>query len=147
MRHIANLAASVAVATASMVVMTGVVPASAAPQQSPGVSLSIKDDPANPANYLLWIQGKFPMSEGAAYDRLDNLAPGGGMDYIVFADDPGDADARIGMPHGYIGRPGPAGGGVLATPGGLAFYRQDQRAQKRPQRGRLLHFGMRRRRD
>jgi hypothetical protein len=102
----------------------GLAPASAAPQNSPGVVLNVKDDPANPANYLLRIEGKFPMSEGSAYERLKTMAPSGGMDYIVHADDPGDSDGRIGMPHGYVGAPGPPGGLVIATPYGLSFMRE-----------------------
>jgi hypothetical protein len=101
----------------------GLAPASAAPQPSPGVTLGVTIDPANPANYVVRVQGKFPMSEGDAYDRLDHLGPGGGMDYTVYADDPGENDGPIGIPHGFIGRPGPPGGSVLATPAGLAFFR------------------------
>ncbi|OBA92425.1 hypothetical protein A5662_21210 [Mycobacteriaceae bacterium 1482268.1] len=104
--------------------IAGVVPATAAPQNSPGVVLSVNDDPANRSNYLLRIEGKLPMSEGDAYDRLAHLGPGGGMDYIVYADDPGDNDQPIGMPHGYPGAPGPAGGLVIATPYGLSFMRE-----------------------
>ena len=48
------------------------------------------------------------MSEGAAYDRLNNLAPGGGMDYVIFADDPGETIVASGCPTGlweHLGRP------------------------------------------
>lgn len=122
-RHIAHLAtASAVVATLGLGTVPGV--ASAAPTASPGVTLRITDDPANPANYVLRIEGKFPMSEGAAYDRLNNLGPSGGMDYIVYADDPGEGDSMIGGPHGYVGAPGPTGGLVIATPAGLAFMRE-----------------------
>jgi hypothetical protein len=38
---------------------------------------------------------KFPMSEGAAYDRLNHLGPSGGMDNVVYADDPGQNDPVI----------------------------------------------------
>ncbi|OBK75262.1 hypothetical protein [Mycobacterium sp. 1274761.0] len=113
-----------AVIAAAAGLTTGDVCASAAPQNSPGVVLSVTDDPANPANYLLRVEGKLPMSEGDAYDRLAHLAPGGGMDYIVYADDPGDNDNPIGLPHGYIGAPGPAGGLLIATPYGLSFTRE-----------------------
>lgn len=101
----------------------GLAPASAAPEQSPGVTLAYSRDPANPANAILSVRGTFPMSEGAAYDVLDHMGPGGGMDYTIYGDDPGEGDGPIGNPHGFIGRPGPPGGAVLATPNGLAFYR------------------------
>lgn len=123
MKNIAKTIGSAAIVAASAAVTTGLVPAWAAPQQSPGVTLGIKPDPTNSAQYLLTIQGELPMSEGAAHDRLNNLSGGGGMDYIVFADDPGDTDNPIGGPHGFIGTPGPPGGNLIATPAGLSFSR------------------------
>ncbi|MGE0219700.1 hypothetical protein [Mycolicibacterium sp.] len=98
--------------------------ATAAPQASPGVTLAVRPIPGDPANYIVRVQGKFPMSEGAAYDRIDNMGPGGGMDYIVYGDDPGSDDAPVGSPHGFIGAPGPPGGLVIATPDGIAFMRE-----------------------
>jgi hypothetical protein len=120
-RALMGVAATVAVAIG---MTAGIAPASAAPQPSPGVSLTVVDDPANSANYILRIEGKFPMSEGAAYDRLNNLGPSGGMDYVIYADDPGDSDAMIGSPRGFVGKPGPPGGLVIATPAGIAFMRE-----------------------
>ena len=67
---------------ASVGLTAGLAPVSAAPQASPGVSLTVRDDPANPANYLVKIEGTFPMSEGDANDRVNHMTPGGGMDYI-----------------------------------------------------------------
>lgn len=122
-KQIRSVAAGAAV-IAAIGLTAGLAPASAAPRPSPGVTLGIADDPANSANYLLTIRGLFPMSEGAAYDRLTNLAGGGGMDYIVYADDPGGDDGRIGNPHGFLGTPGPPGGVLIATPDGLSFSRQ-----------------------
>jgi hypothetical protein len=110
------------VVAVSVGLTAGLAPASAAPHQSPGVSLTIADDPANPANYVLEIRGTFPMSEGAAYDRLNNLAPSGGMDYRIHADDPGENDGLI-RALGFAGKPGPAGGSLLANADGLRFFR------------------------
>lgn len=121
MRSRLSVAAAVAVVLA---VPLGSPPAIAAPQQSPGVTLAYSRSASNPGNAVLSVRGVFPMSEGAAYDLLDHLGPGGGVDFVVYADDPGENDARIGNPHGYIGRPGPPGGAILATPNGLAFYRE-----------------------
>ncbi|MDA2894540.1 hypothetical protein PDG61_26770 [Mycolicibacterium sp. BiH015] len=113
--------ATAIVATATFI--AGPAPATAAPQHSPGTTLGVTADPDNTAHYIVTIRGLFPMSEGAAYDRLNHIAAGGGMDYVIYADDPGEGDAMIGSPHGYIGAPGPAGGLVIATPNGIAYMR------------------------
>ncbi|WP_102144851.1 hypothetical protein [Mycobacterium hubeiense] len=113
-----------AAAAAALAATVGLVPASAAPPQSPGVTLTMRgDDPANGGNYLLWVQGVFPMSEGSAHDRINNLGSSGGIDYLVFADDPGEDDGRIGFPHGFIGAPGPPGGYLYANTNGIHFGR------------------------
>lgn len=123
-KKIGSLIGGAAVVAASVGLTAGLAPASAAPQQSPGVTLTIKDDPANPANSVLRIEGTFPMSEGDSLDRVDHMTPGGGMDYIVYADDPGQNDPMIGSPHGYIGMPGPDGGFMTASPFGIRFLRE-----------------------
>jgi hypothetical protein len=114
--------ATVVPAALGLGLTAGLVPAAAAPQASPGVILGVSADPANPANWIVKIEGKFPMTEDSAYERLRNLGPGGGIEYTVHADDPGENDPVITSP-GFIGAPGPAGGAILATPAGLAFYR------------------------
>ena len=119
-KNIGSLIGSAAVVAATV----GLAPASAAPQSSPGVNLNIKDDPANPANYVVRIEGTFPVSEGDAHDRVNNMTPGGGMDYIIYADDPGENDGMIGSPHGYVGMPGPDGGFMTASPFGIRFLRE-----------------------
>jgi hypothetical protein len=126
MKNVGSLIGGAAVVASAIGLTTGfAAPASAAPQQSPGVHLSkVAVDPANSANYVLKIEGTFPMSEGDAYDRVNHLGPGGGMDYIIYADDPGENDAMIGSPHGYIGVPGPDGGWVTASPFGIRFLRE-----------------------
>jgi hypothetical protein len=125
LKTIGSLMGGAAVVAVAIGLTAGLVPASAAPEQSPGVSLMITDDPGNPANYLLKIRGAFPMTEDQARDRLNELGPGGGMDYVIHADDPGDdGDERIGNPHGFVGTPGPPGGALIATPNGLGFYRE-----------------------
>lgn len=128
MNSINNIGARIGGATVVAVAVgltAGLAPASAAPQQSPGVHLSrVAVDPSNPANYVLKIEGTFPMSEGDAHDRVNHLGPGGGMDYIVYADDPGENDPMIGSPHGYIGVPGPDGGWMTASPFGIRFLRE-----------------------
>jgi hypothetical protein len=124
LQNIGSLIGGAAMVATAIGLTAGLAPASAAPQSSPGVSLTIADDPTNPANYVLRIEGKFPMSEGAAYDRLNNLAPSGGMDYVIFADDPGENDGMIGSPRGFVGTPGPTGGVLIATPAGLSFMRE-----------------------
>ncbi|OAN40106.1 hypothetical protein [Mycolicibacterium iranicum] len=113
-------AAAVAATAASL---TGPASAYAAPTSSPGTTLGVAADPGNSANYIVTIRGLFPMSEGAAYDRLNHIAAGGGMDYVIYADDPGEGDSMIGSPHGYLGAPGPTGGLVIATPNGIAYMR------------------------
>jgi hypothetical protein len=124
-KNIGSMIGGAAIVAASIGLTAGVVgPASAAPQNSPGVILNITDDPASPANYILRVEGKFPMSEGAAYDRLKNLAPSGGMDYVIYADDPGENDGLIGPARGFVGAPGPSGGLLIATPYGLSFMRE-----------------------
>jgi hypothetical protein len=124
LKNAGSLVGGAAVVAAAVGLTAGLTPASAAPQQSPGVTLRVFDDPANPARSILRIQGKFPMPESAARDTLNHLAPGGGMDYVVYADDPGDSDGRIGNPHGFIGTPGPTGGVLIAVPDGLSFIRE-----------------------
>lgn len=124
LKYIGTLLGSAAMVAGAVGMTVGAAPASAAPQNSPGVTLAIGDDPANPANYVLMVRGTFPMSEGDARDRLSHLAGGGGVDYVVYADDPGENDGLIGMPHGYIGAPGPSGGHLIAVPNGLNFFRQ-----------------------
>jgi hypothetical protein len=123
-KNIGSLIGSAAMLAAAVGLTAGLAPASAAPQQSPGVTLTIKDDPANPANSVLRIEGTFPMSEGDSHDRVNHMTPGGGMDYIVYADDPGQNDGMIGSPHGYIGMPGPDGGFMTASPFGIRFLRE-----------------------
>jgi hypothetical protein len=122
-KKIGSLMGGAPVVAAAIGLTAGLVPALAAPQPSPGVTLTIADDPANPANYLLRVQGKFPMPEGAAYDRLNNMAPSGGMDYRIYADDPGENDGLI-KALGFVGKPGPPGGLVIATPAGISFMRE-----------------------
>ncbi len=118
-----SLIGGAAIVTATAGLTAGIAPASAAPQHSPNTTLGVTVDPANSANYILTIRGLFPMSEGSAYDRLNHMSPGGGMDFVIYADDPGEGDTMIGSPHGYIGAPGPPGGAVLATPNGIAYLR------------------------
>lgn len=122
--NIRALVGGAAVITAVVGLTAGLAPASAAPQQSPGVSLTkVFVDPDNSSNYILRVEGKFPMSEGAAYDRLRNMSPGGGIEYTVYADDPGEGDQIITSP-GFIGAPGPPGGALIATSAGIAFLRE-----------------------
>lgn len=123
LKRIGSIAAGVAVAATSVAMSAGSLPASAAPPQSPGVTLAIAKNPADNDTYVLTVRGVLPMAEGAARDRLNNLAAGGGMDYLVYADDPGENDVRIGSPHGFPGTPGPPGGVLIATPAGLSFIR------------------------
>ncbi|BBY79093.1 hypothetical protein H7I53_16965 [Mycolicibacterium pulveris] len=124
LKDIGSVLGGAAVIAATVGLTAGLAPASAAPQQSPGVTLTLRGaDPAVQGNLLFWIQGVFPMSEGSARDRIDNLGSSGGMDYIVFADDPGEPDSRIGPPHGFIGAPGPPGGYLYAGQAGIHFGR------------------------
>lgn len=124
LKNIGSLIGGAAVVAATVGLTAGLAPASAAPQQSPGVTLSVVPNPANDAEYLLRIEGTFPMSENDARDRVNHLGPSGGMDYIVYADDPGDSDSTIGAPHGYVGYPGPEGGFMTDSPFGIRFLRE-----------------------
>lgn len=123
-KNIGSLVGGAAAIAASVGLTPAAAPASAAPQQSPDVTLSIVRNPANDAQYLLRVEGTFPMSEGEARDRVNHLGPSGGMDYIVYADDPGDSDAVIGSPHGFPGYPGPDGGFMTDSPFGIRFLRE-----------------------
>jgi hypothetical protein len=125
LKKFGSLIGGAAAVAASIGLSAGLAPASAAPQASPGVTLDVHGlDPANPANWRLRIEGTFPMSEGDAHDRVSHMTPSGGMDYIIYADDPGENDAMIGSPHGYIGMPGPDGGFMTASPFGIRFLRE-----------------------
>jgi hypothetical protein len=123
-KYIGSLVGCATVVAASVGFTSAAAPASAAPQQSPGVTLSIVRNPANDAQYLLRVEGTFPMSEGDARERVDHLGPSGGMDYIVYADDPGENDGVIGSPHGFPGYPGPEGGFMTDSPFGIRFLRE-----------------------
>ena len=121
--NISSLIGGEAVVAISVALTAGLAPSSAAPQNSPGVIMGVHDDPGNSANYVVRVQGKFPMSEGDAYDRLNHLSAGGGIEYTIYADDPGENDSIITSP-GFVGSPGPTGGALIATPYGISFMRE-----------------------
>ena len=122
LKYIGSVIGGAAVVASAVGLTVGLAPASAAPQASPGVIVGVTADSANPPNYVVKIQGKFPMSEGEAYERLRNLGSPVAIEYTLCADDPGENDQIITSPR-FPGTPGPSGGSLAATPSGLGFIR------------------------
>jgi hypothetical protein len=83
-----------AAAVAAVVVGLGAgvaTPASAAPDQTPGMTLTIHKPSNFAGEYKVYISGVFPMSQADAQWHAANLG-NGGVEYDVFSDDPGVGD-------------------------------------------------------
>jgi hypothetical protein len=70
------LVAAAALAATTLGLTVGLAPASAAPTQTPGTTLAVTADPANPGYYRLAVKGTFPMNEHDAHGFINNLEPG-----------------------------------------------------------------------
>ncbi len=127
-RNIPTLvAAAAAIAAATIGLTVGIAPASAAPTQTPGTTLSVTPDPANSENYYrLAVKGMFPMNEYDAHGFINNLETGefpGGIDYGIIADDPGsDGGGLLGNMYGYRGAATRSTGYLTAESDGIHFF-------------------------
>ncbi len=83
-----------AAAVAAVVVGLGAgvaTPASAAPDQTPGMTLTIHKPSNYNGYYKVYVSGVFPMSQADAQWHVANLG-NGGVEYDLFGDDPGVSD-------------------------------------------------------
>jgi hypothetical protein len=126
MKNIPLVAAAVALAATSIGLTAGLAPASAAPTQTPGTTLSVTPDPANSANYYrLAVKGMFPMNEYDAHGFINNLETGehpGGIDYGLFGDDPDSNDRLLGNMYAYRGAATRSTGHLTAESDGIHFF-------------------------
>jgi hypothetical protein len=126
MKNIGLAAAAAAVAAATTGLTAGLAPASAAPTQTQGTTLSVTPDPANPGYYRLAVKGMFPMNEYDAHGFINNLETGespGGMDYGIHGDDPDSNDRLLGNMYAYRGAGGTRSTGYLtAESDGIHFF-------------------------
>ena len=101
----------------------GVAPASAAPSQSPGSTLSIVDQNITGAgNNRVIVYGFYPMQKPDAVGYLNNLSAGcGGMHYIVWGDDGGE---QYLFDRNYPGVHDDIDGFIRATDRGLEYLQQ-----------------------
>jgi hypothetical protein len=110
---------------ASVIGMTaGLAPAAAAPKQI-GANLHIVQDPHYPANYLLTVTGRYPMSHADAQGFLNNINNGkckGFLGYIVFGDDGGPVKVIHSVE--FPGEHADGRGFWKAGPGGLEYRRE-----------------------
>lgn len=86
---IGSALAGAAMMTTVVGLTAGTAPASAAPKQTPGATLSVVTDIVNPAYNRLIFSGVYPMEEPDAVGYLTHLgeASYSGMVYSVYADD------------------------------------------------------------
>jgi hypothetical protein len=117
--------AAAALAATTVGLTAGLAPVSAAPTPTPGMTLVITPDPANGGYYRLAVKGMFPMNEYDAHGFINNLDTGtlpggGGINYILLADDPDSNDHAIGA---YFHRAGTRSTGYLtAESDGIHFF-------------------------
>jgi hypothetical protein len=115
--------AAVAAVTAGLAV--GVAsPAAAAPDQTPGMTLTIHKPSNYNGYYKAYISGVFPMSQADAQWHVANLG-NGGVWYDLFGDDPGVGDDnRQGFMSRGASRPAEKPDRYLyAAPDGLRYFR------------------------
>lgn len=88
-KRIGSVLGGAAMIATAAALTAGLAPASAAPSQSPGATLSIVNDIVDPAYIRLIISGVYPMEEPDAVGYLVHLGESsyGGMNYAVYADD------------------------------------------------------------
>jgi len=123
LKKVASMLGGAAVLAAITGLAAGVAPASAAPHQTPGSNLYIYQDPANPANWALGIEGVFPMSEYDAHGFINNINTAerpGGVNYTIIGDDP-DSKALYGR--WFPGAGWDSDGGLYAQSDGIRFTR------------------------
>jgi hypothetical protein len=120
------LVAAAAVAVTAIGLTAGLGTASAAPTQTPGTTLVIIPDHLNGPDYVrVNVKGVFPMNEYDAHGFINNLdtgtlPEGGGINYILLADDPDSNDSAIGA---YFYRAGTQSTGYLtAESDGIHFF-------------------------
>jgi len=120
---IASAVSGATLIAAAIGMTAGVVPASAAPSQSPGSTLTIVDQNITGAgtNRII-VQGVYPMQKPDAVGYLNNLTAGcGGMHYIVWGDDGGE---QYLFDRNYPGAHNDIDGFVRATDRGLEYQQQ-----------------------
>ncbi len=108
---------------ATVVGMTaGLAPASAAPSQSPGSTLTIVDQNfTGPGKNRVIVYGVYPMEKPDAVGYLNNLTGCGGMHYIVWGD---DGKEQYLFDRNYPGVHDDIDGFVRATDRGLEYLQQ-----------------------
>ena len=100
----------------------GLSPASAAPSQSPGSTLTIVDQNiTGPGKNRVIVYGVYPMEKPDAVGYLNNLAGCGGMHYIVWGD---DGKEQYLFDRNYPGVHDDIDGFVRATDRGLEYLQQ-----------------------
>ncbi len=100
----------------------GIAPASAAPSQSPGATLTIVDQNiTGPGKNRVIVYGVYPMEKPDAVGYLNNLTGCGGMHYIVWGD---DGKEQYLFDRNYPGVHDDIDGFVRATDRGLEYLQQ-----------------------
>jgi hypothetical protein len=125
MNRVGSLIGGAAILAAAVGLTAGLAPASAAPTQTPGSNLYVYQDPANPANWALGIEGVFAMSEYDAHGFINNINTGerpGGIEYSVLGDDGGN-DPGLTKGQWFPGAGWDSGGGLYAQSDGIRFTR------------------------
>lgn len=122
-KKITSLLGGAAVAAATLGMTAGLAPASAAPSQSPGSTLTIVDQNiTGPGKNRVIVYGVYPMEKPDAVGYLNNLSAGcGGMHYIVWGDDGGE---QYLFDRNYPGVHDDIDGFVRATDRGLEYLQQ-----------------------
>src|SRR5215208_2812192 len=132
LKNIPSLIGRGAVLAATTVGLTiglteGLAPASAAPNQTPGVNLYVFPDPANSANYRVTVKGMFPMNEYDAHGYINNLGTGerpGGIEYNILGDDPDNNDRGLTGGHWFPLAGSDPEGFLKAESDGIHFLRE-----------------------
>ncbi len=122
-KKITSLMGGAGVAAATLAMTAGLAPASAAPSQSPGSTLTIVDQNiTGPGKNRVIVYGVYPMEKPDAVGYLNNLSAGcGGMHYIVWGDDGGE---QYLIDRNYPGVHDDIDGFVRATDRGLEYLQQ-----------------------
>jgi hypothetical protein len=96
LKNIASRASRIAAVAALTVGLSAGVatPASAAPDQTAGMNLTIHKPSPYTGYYKVYISGVFPMSQAEAQSQVANLG-NGGVEYDIFGDDEGVGDSML----------------------------------------------------
>jgi hypothetical protein len=119
--HIGSMLAGAAMITTVVGLTAGLAPSAAAPKRD-GATLDIVQDSSNNGNYVLVVNGAYPMEQPDAQGYINNINTGScgergysGLTYSILGDDGNRQNIAV--------RQYPGQGHLSATPRGLEYSR------------------------